>query len=316
MTTSGTTFDPRAEYRARIHRVQDYIEAHLGGRLTLEELAGVAAFSPFHFHRLYRALTGESLYQYILRLRLERAASWLGAAPGTPVTEIALDCGFASSAAFARAFRQRYGMTASEWRRAGSKNRETLRKKWEDSGEGGGEDGDMSSSCVPDATPRMAAQSVRVENVASIPVAYVRHVGPYAGDQALFLRLFRQVSTWAGARGLIGPKTMWMAVYHDNPEITAAEQLRVSVCLSVPEGTKGSGEVNTMEIAAGAYAKALFELDKTQFGAAWAWVCGEWLPSSGYAPDDRLCLENYLNDPEQHPEKKMVVEIWIPVRPL
>jgi len=75
--------------------------------LRLEDLARVARLSAFHFHRLYRAMTGESLYQFILRLRLEKAAGRLLAEPAEPVTNIALDCGFGSSAAFARAFKSR-----------------------------------------------------------------------------------------------------------------------------------------------------------------------------------------------------------------
>ena len=50
-------------------------EAHLDEELTLEKLAAVAAFSPFHFHRVFAAITGETLSDFIRRIRLERAAS-------------------------------------------------------------------------------------------------------------------------------------------------------------------------------------------------------------------------------------------------
>lgn len=286
---------PGAEYLVRIHRVQDYIERNLDSNLPLEELARVANFSPFHFHRVYRAITGESLYQFILRVRLERAAGRLLADPREPVTNIALDCGFSSAAAFARAFRARFGVSAGEWRRDGNAASPPMREA---------------------ATARAPAKSVRVEAVAVFTVAYVRHVGPYAGDGALFGRLFRSLAAWAGPRRLIGPRSRWISVYHDNPEITQPEKLRLSVCLSVPEGTAASGEVNTMQIPGGDYAKALFEIDPSGYGAAWDWVFGEWLPSSGCQPDERPCLENYLNNPDTHPENKHIVEIWVPVRPL
>lgn len=95
----------RAEYLSRIHRVMDYIEAHLDQQLTLEELARVACFSRFHFHRVFKAMTSESLYQFIFRIRLEKAAHKLVHNPKKNVTEIALDYGFSSSATFARAFK-------------------------------------------------------------------------------------------------------------------------------------------------------------------------------------------------------------------
>lgn len=85
---SAATERSRREYLARIHRAQDYIEENLGGVLLLETIAQAANFSPFHFHRLYRALTGETLYQFILRVRLERAASTLYHKPHEAVTSI------------------------------------------------------------------------------------------------------------------------------------------------------------------------------------------------------------------------------------
>src|SRR5512138_617009 len=110
---------PRHEYLARIHRVQDHIEAHLTEELRLEDLARVACFSPFHFHRVYAAVTGETIREFVSRLRLERAASALLRFPERSVTEIALDARFGGSAAFARAFRATYGTTASEFRKIG-----------------------------------------------------------------------------------------------------------------------------------------------------------------------------------------------------
>ena len=94
----------RREYIARVNRVIDHIEQNLASSLPLAHLAEVACFSPFHFHRIFKALTGETLTAFVQRLRIERAASMLVSEPETPVTHIALDCGFASSASFARVF--------------------------------------------------------------------------------------------------------------------------------------------------------------------------------------------------------------------
>jgi len=319
---------PREEYLARIHRVQDHVERHLGEDLRLEELARVACFSPFHFSRIYAALTGETLRDFVLRLRLERAASLLQAHPNRSVTEIALDCGFAGSAAFARAFRARFGVAATEWRT--DKLRKTskpLRKRRE---------GDASASAYvqgagaaldlpgPDAggteEPMLPAlkeaQEVQVVERPTTTVAYVRHVGPYAGNDALFGELFGKIYRWAGPRGLLGPSTLPVSVYHDDPGVTAPEQLRISVGVTVPAGTAVDGEIGLLELAAGRYAAARFELGQGEYPAAWAWFGGTWLPSSGYEPDDGPMFEVYLNDPSKHPEGKHVVEIDIPVRPL
>ena len=119
----------RQEYISRINRVIDFIEANLDQELSLASLATVANFSQFHFHRIFRAMVGETLNGFIQRIRLEKAAARLLDHPKNTITEIAFDCGFSGSATFARAFRERYQMSASQWRSDGhihkSKNRKT-----------------------------------------------------------------------------------------------------------------------------------------------------------------------------------------------
>jgi len=113
----------RQEYVARLNRVVDYIYAHVGEDLSLEALARVAAFSRFHFHRVFRGMMGETVSQYMQRVRLERDASLLATYRGRSVTEIALECGFSGSDAYARAFRDTFGMNATQWRNGGYQKR-------------------------------------------------------------------------------------------------------------------------------------------------------------------------------------------------
>jgi len=87
----------REEYISRINRVLDYVETHIDEDLTLEDLARVASFSPFYFHRIFGAMVGETLNAFVQRIRVEKAASKLISNPKKLVTEIALDCGFSGS---------------------------------------------------------------------------------------------------------------------------------------------------------------------------------------------------------------------------
>jgi len=143
-------------------------------------------------------------------------------------------------------------------------------------------------------------------------VACVRHTGPYPGiGQAI-----GEIYAWAGKKGLIQfPKTQCMAVYYDNPEQVAEAELRSDACLTVPEGTPEDGDVKTMKIPGGKFAVAHVEIDPAEYGEAWDRLVGEWMPAQGVASDtDRLCYEWYLNDPEQHPEKKHIVDICEPIK--
>jgi len=99
----------QAEYEKRMHAVVEHIDRHLDRKLDLDTLAAVAHFSPFHFHRLFGALMGEALGDYLRRRRLEMAATRLRAQDRVPVLGIALGVGFGSAEAFTRAFRARFG---------------------------------------------------------------------------------------------------------------------------------------------------------------------------------------------------------------
>lgn len=124
----------RQEYISRINRVIDYIEDNIDSQLNLEILSRVANFSRFHFHRMFSAFMGETLNSFIKRLRVEKAASILIDNPKYSITEIAFNCGFSSSAAFSRAFKEYLNMSASYFRGGGflyfSKNRKLKSKDW------------------------------------------------------------------------------------------------------------------------------------------------------------------------------------------
>jgi AraC family transcriptional regulator len=330
------------DYRARINRVMDYIQNHLDRPLRLRELAEVANFSPYHFHRIFRAMVGETLNRFIQRLRVEKAAAMLLANRRKSVTEIALDCGFSGSAPFARLFRETTGMSATAWRDGGfrrfrkigqmkSNKGKPERKKRKESfvsagylgsdsaGAGARRPGEPSGQSSKRRRNMLNEKNVKVEvrDMPAMTLAYVRHIGPYKGNPKLFQSLWSKLMTWAGPRGLMSrPDLKCISVYHDDPEITDEENLRTSVCITVPPDTAVGGEVGKMDIPAGRYALAHFEISQDQFQQAWDFVCGDWLPKSGYQPADGPCYEWCHNDPAEHPQHKHIIDICVPVKPL
>lgn len=320
----------RAEYLSRINRVIDYIEANLDQELSLDILSRVACFSHFHFHRIFSAMVGETLNRFIQRLRIEKAAAQLIHFPQKTITEIALDCGFSGSAAFARVFKENYGISASEWRSRGALQESKICKTY-------GKDRQpigkirkeiiQFSSYIDDITNNLnwrikmknkKSIHVEVKEMPAYHVAYVRHIGPYKGDSNLFENLFNRLMRWAGPRNLLRfPETKVMSVYHDNPEITDENKLRTSVCITVPEDTPVEGDIGKMTVPGGKFAAARFELSGGDaYQDAWDFVYGSWLPESGFQPDDRLCYEMYQNSPKEHPEGIHIVDICVPVKPL
>jgi AraC family transcriptional regulator len=320
----------RSEYVARINRVMDYIEQHLTEELSLEVLAKVACFSSFHFHRIFAAMTGETLNHFVRRLRVEKAASQLLSNPGKSVTEVALDCGFSGSSVFARVFKEFFGTSALEWQRQSPEERaqanrkigQSFRKPWQAQDFTLRHVGPVTSGSttwrieMTKNTDRKLEANVTITEFPPRNVVYARHVGPYAGMAQVFAGLFGRLYAFAGPRGLLGPQAETLCVYHDDPSVCDEEKLRVDACLTVPPGTPVEGEIGTMVVPGGKFAVGHFELGMDEYGLAWEAMAGGWLPESGYQFDDRLAFEIYRNNPEEHPEKKCVVDICVPVRPM
>jgi AraC family transcriptional regulator len=326
----------REEYTSRINRVIDYIENNIYEELTLETLSRVANFSRFHFHRIFSTMVGETLNHFIQRVRVEKAAVQLVANPKKSITDIAFDCGFSGSAPFSRVFRETFNMSPSQWRSQKykldeeSKIRKTDSKKYQLLNKIG-KDSQFSLQYNYDENHNLKWRinmkdlknlkqidaDIEVKEMPNFHVAYIRHIGPYAGDAALFESLFGKLFKWAGPRDLLRfPETQVMAVYHDSPDITDEDKLRLSVCITVPEDTKVEGEVGKMVVPGGKFVVGRFEINGDEYPHAWYTVMAGWMPESGWQPDDRLCYELYHNDPKEHPENKHILDICVPVKPL
>ena len=107
---------PAASTLARIAAALAWAEGHLATRLTVADVARRAHYSPFHFHRLFSGLTGESLMDFLRRRRLTLAARALRDSD-RPILEVAFDAGFDSQEAFTRAFKSFSGVTPGRYRR-------------------------------------------------------------------------------------------------------------------------------------------------------------------------------------------------------
>lgn len=298
----------RKEYLQRIHKVQDYIEENLTDTLVLSELADIAGFSKYHFHRIFSGITNETLLQYVNRIKMERAAFLILHHPDTNMTDIAYRFGFTDSAIFSRSFKHYYGVSPTEYKNQNSKNcKDPLA-------------GSLYNESVLNQNIRSGTMETKAKNVeiisVDICVIYLRYTGTYQGLMAAMPGMMERLYGFAMSNNLLIPEnTKILSAYHDNPEMTDESQLRTSLCITIPNGVTvvESTDIGIMEIT-GKYAVGHFEIMQNEYAAAWKYMFGEWLPSSGQKPRDTFPFEVYVSNTA--PDRKQLVDIYLPVEPL
>lgn len=289
--SGATKTSTRLDYGRRIARAIALIAADPRRSPGLEELAAAAAFSPFHFHRIYRELTGETPVETLTRERLSRAAVMLARQQGVGVAAVARACGYGSAAAFTRAFRTAYGIPPAAYR----------------------DQGGIGAPLPPPAAPSGDAPAmfdVTFRQEPALRLAALEHRGAFGAIGTTFDRL----SAWAAARGLIGPGTRFLGLYHDDPHSVPEKDLRSDACLTVPEGVEGSDGVRILDLPPSRVAVLVFKGPYAELEAAYTWLYREWLPNSGEEPADQPVREDYLNDPRTLPPAEWLTAVLMPLR--
>jgi AraC family transcriptional regulator len=289
------------EYTKRILSVLVFLQRNLDEELSLEEYARVAHFSPYHFHRIFRGMVGESLHEHIRRLRLERAATRLKRTDRS-IIEIALEAGYETHEAFTRAFRTLCGCSPSGYRRDKSAALAF----------GAGvhyqEDGSTNNLRLPIGGETM---KVQIEHVEPMRVAFVRHIGPYNEVNIAWERLCMRL----GKDGLLGPGTRFIGICYDDPEVTAPERIRYDACVTVDSDFVPEDDVGVQTIGGGEYAITTHLGPYDLLGQTYAKLLGQWLPRSGRELRSEPSLEFYLNAPESTDPEDLITDIYAPLEP-
>jgi AraC family transcriptional regulator len=291
-----TTMKPSTErdYHRRIARVIEAILADPGAPHTVESLASVAHLSPFHFHRIYRALTGESIVETVQRVRLARAAHRLTVA-GDSVTTIAGKAGYESPQAFSRAFRGFAGVSPSTFQMR-QRRLSTLH---------------ASGPRIADASPAIPdedLQCVELVELAPIEVLCLRHDGPTATINQTFKSLGQMLGctpSEALAQGTIG-------MCSGDPEEPGS--FRYLAAILRDASMSAPSPVETVRIEGGLYASHRLVGPYALIAPAFQALYGGWLPQSGYEADDRMALEFYRSRPSPERQTENVTDLMIPVR--
>ncbi|OLL13086.1 AraC family transcriptional regulator [Actinomyces oris] len=280
----------RAEqYQRRLDVVTDYIYTHLDDDLSLETLAHVSGFSRYHWHRIYRAVRGETTAQTVRRLRLERAAAML-TETSWPVERIAWKAGFSGTEVFSRAFLRSYRTTPGRFRIGGRPT--SIDSSVTSCGSG-------STSSVREAP----GWAVRVETRRGYRLAVSEHRGSYMDIGRAFSRV----------RDRVGSGSLMVAIYEEDPDAVPLADLRSAAGTVVDPGMKIPHDLAERMVPAGRYAIMRYIGPYSSMHAAYLWLYGQWLPSSGEEPRDHPIIEEYLTDPATTPPVDAVTDILLPL---
>ncbi len=291
------------EYSKRMNEVINFILINLKEDLPLEKLAAVANYSPFHFQKIFKQVTGESPKQFIIRSRLETAAHLLIMHEHKSITEVALENGFSSPANFARSFKDYFGFSADELRNMPINERHNLHKKRDKQKQLLDTDNFFKSIIIDKATEELL--KVSVKRMSSIRGIFIN---TSLEDDIKIQTAFKKIIQSADAHDLLTQTSHFIGIIYPHQGLYRTV-VTINPHQSIPKS------LSTTEISTGKFAsyrtsgniKNTFKSIKT--------FAELWLPKSGYRIANIFGFEILAENPLTKPYHLMEREIYIPVEP-
>ena len=292
------------EYNKRINEVVNYIIKHFKEELSLETLAAIASYSPFHFQKIFKQVVGESPKQYIIRLRLETAAHLLVMQRYKSVTEIAIDCGFSSSATFARAFKNYFGIAADELRNIPMQERLKLYKKSNKQSMLLETDNHVNYFRKKFPKKRLVVEFHSKRAISFHGVFINATLSNPKTIEAAFNKVTQLADTHDLIRGL--PKYIGIVYPHQN---------LYRAVIVIDNSKTYTKNIATIEIQGGKFVTFQFKGDITETFHVLKDLNEKWLPENNYRIADIFCYEILSANPAITTYQKAEREIFIPIEP-
>lgn len=299
----------RKVHIARINNAILYIETHLSEKLVLNAIAEKAFFSPFHFHRVFSLVVGETVNNFITRKRIEKAAGLVIHQKEKTITEVSEIVGFTSLSSFSRAFKKFYGMSAKEFRTSSPNKFSKIRKIESKIGQVSVSFEQYICNINNSLNWFKMNAKVDVKQLEKLALAYISHKGEMDEIGEVFNRLVQ----WATPKGLMKQKRLrLLSIYHDSPKITSPDNIRMSAAIVLNSAISVDGEVSLKTFDPGKCIVSRFEITPDKFQQAWE-SSFVWMSENGYQKGENDPFEIFYNNCSEHPENKFIVDLCIPV---
>ncbi|WP_345766838.1 helix-turn-helix domain-containing protein [Chryseobacterium endophyticum] len=297
------------EYKKRIIKVISYIDDHLDTDLSLQKIAEVGAYSPFHFHRIFRLMTGETVQQYISRKRIERSALYLALRKQLSLKDIYLQFGFSSHSAFSKAFKSHYEKSPSEFRKSAPENFHQIRLQESKNGQTDAVFTTYLCNIENLLNWTTMNLTVKVIHLPEMHLAAVMSLGIAHVESS-----YNVLIDWAKGKNLFpGENVKMISVYHDSFKVTPPDKVRIHACMLLDKKLeKQEGEIFAETIEAGKFIVANGEITLDDFEKSWVSLF-LWMKENDYSVRKAFPFEIYHTNFKEHPEGKMIVDFCIPV---
>ncbi|MHA7943718.1 AraC family transcriptional regulator [Formosa sp. 3Alg 14/1] len=296
-----------SDYKNRINRVFEYIDSNLESDLSLNAIAEIAFFSPYHFHRIFKFITQETLNEYVTRRRIEKSASDL-LHKNITTTEIAHQYGFSDNSSFSKAFKKYYGISPTGFIKENPNKHSKIRQLKSKNGQYYPDSEDY--ICILNNLKTWIEMNAKIEikDTPKQTLASVTHIGINGLENA-----FETLTKWAIPKGLLNhPEAKMGRLFYDSFKVTAPDQVRMSIFLTTHQAFDVAGEISKLTIEKGKCIVGRFEISPHDFEKAWTSLF-LWMNENGYKKSPENPFEIYQNDYRTHPENKFIVDLYIPI---
>ncbi len=297
----------QADYQHRVNRVFKYIDENLEGNLSLQAVSDIAFFSPYHFHRVFKFVTDETLNEYVTRRKIEKAALELIHRDHS-ITEIAAICGFKDHSSFTRSFKKFYNLSPSLFRKQNSNEFSKIRQL--ESNNGQTYPDYEKYICIINNLKNWVTMNAKIDikEISEMNLAGITHIGMHGVENA-----FEKLIKWANSKNLLHhPEAKMGRIFYDSFKVTSPTKIRMDLFLVSNQVFEAKGEIHELSIRKGKCIVGRFEITPNDFEKAWTGLF-VWMNENGYKKSVENPFEIYHNDFRQHPENKFIVDLHIPI---
>jgi AraC family transcriptional regulator len=303
----------KPEYKEIIRKVLHYINENLAGDVSLETLAGIANYSPFHFRIMFSETVLETPKQYVIRLRLERAAHFIKLFPQLAMKEIAESCGFSSNSVFSRAFKNYYGISPEIYRDLPTQKLHFINKE-----KNTFSDWDDISWITPITDVQVKIDTVVMSSLPDVETMYackIACVQTTLSHRENISLAFKSLFQWANPLGLITNSTKYFGIWLDFPFITPTNKCRFLCGIELGSDSKPSKGVSILTFNKGRYLKYKINGDINETLDSLIVLNHNYVESIGFEISEMICYELLEESPLEKPYEKITRQLIIPVKP-